>query len=58
MATNVYTGKEVPAPTEEEYQRAKLQTALSFAPPIHACKDCQWPVVRGYCCNYCGSVDP
>lgn len=58
MATRTQTGEVIQPPTEAEYDRATLLTALNFAPPIRPCKDCKWPVVRGYCCTYCGSVDP
>lgn len=32
--------------------------ARSFAPRIKPCNDCGQPVVDGYCCNFCGSVNP
>ena len=25
---------------------------------IHPCRDCGRPVIKGYCCSYCGSVNP
>lgn len=25
---------------------------------IHPCADCGHPVIHGYCCEFCGSVDP
>lgn len=45
-------------PTPEQYQRAKINKALSYAPHIHACKKCGWPVIYGYCCTYCGDDNP
>jgi anaerobic ribonucleoside-triphosphate reductase len=45
-------------PTEEEYADIRKWAALSYTPPIYVCKKCQWPVVRGYCCNICGANDP
>lgn len=45
-------------PTEDQYRTAVVQVALDYCPPIKPCKDCKWPVINGYCCHYCGSVDP
>jgi hypothetical protein len=25
---------------------------------IHPCNDCGRPVIKGYCCSYCGSENP
>lgn len=50
--------KKIKPPTEAEYQRALLQTALDCAPRIYACKKCGWPVASGYVCNYCGDDEP
>lgn len=45
-------------PNDRQYRQAEIDQAISFAPPIRPCKTCKWPVVMGYCCNYCGEVDP
>lgn len=45
-------------PTKQQYAEAAFAEAVAYAPPIHPCADCSWPVVSGYCCGYCGSVDP
>lgn len=50
--------KKIKPPTPAQYRNAKIQEALRFAPPIYPCADCGWPVVKGYCCNTCGSADP
>ncbi len=26
--------------------------------PIHPCRDCGRPVIEGYCCSFCKSVNP
>jgi len=45
-------------PDSKEYRRLKYEIALKFCNPIHPCRDCGRPVVRPYCCTFCGSVDP
>lgn len=45
-------------PSEEEYRQARINQALTYTPSIYPCGTCKWPVVQGYCCNYCGAVDP
>ena len=25
---------------------------------MHVCKDCSRPVIQGYCCTWCGSIEP
>lgn len=37
-----------------DYQEAKLEIALSFAPPIRPCAECGYPVAKGYVCHRCG----
>jgi len=32
--------------------------ARDFAPPVKTCRDCAAPVLEGYCCRYCKSVNP
>lgn len=29
-----------------------------YAPGIYPCADCGGPVIRGYCCERCGSSNP
>ena len=45
-------------PNSVEWNKLANQTARSFCPEIFPCKECGKPYVRGYCCDYCGSVDP
>jgi hypothetical protein len=45
-------------PTEDQYEKAEIQTALSFCPPIEPCCKCGWPYVDGYQCGYCGDESP
>lgn len=44
-------------PDSKEWQRAANTEARNFV-TIVICYDCGYPVVKGYCCNHCGSVDP
>lgn len=50
--------KDVKPPTDEEYDRARINVAMGFAPNIYACKKCHWPVADGYCCGTCGDPNP
>ena len=45
-------------PTYTEYQKAKAEVALDYAPEIYPCRKCGWPVLSGYCCTYCEDTDP
>lgn len=45
-------------PNRKEYDQARIRIALNYAPPIHDCADCGYPVIKGYCCTTCGSVHP
>jgi hypothetical protein len=40
------------------YQRLAARLALDFCPPISPCATCGQPVIQGYCCTFCGDVDP
>ena len=41
-----------------EWERAADQEARRFAPQVKPCRDCGGPVVKGYCCQHCESVNP
>ena len=45
------------ADTREWEKQADI-LARSWAPPINPCVDCGGPVLSGYCCSRCGSIDP
>lgn len=45
-------------PTSKRWQVLANQLARGYCPPIRPCKDCSLPVIQGYCCTFCGSVDP
>lgn len=45
-------------PTEEEYNKRRVQLAFSYAPPIKKCKKCGWPYADGYCCPTCKTDTP
>ncbi len=42
----------------DEWDAAAGRLAISFSPGVKPCRDCGAPVVRGYCCTYCGSEEP
>ncbi len=45
-------------PDSEEWESAANELARSFAPTIYPCQHCYGPVVKGYCCQRCGSASP
>ena len=45
-------------PTPEQYERNRLFLVSNYIPATYACKKCQWPVIRGFCCNSCGDTNP
>jgi len=40
-------------PTEEEYRKAIIRLADQYL-VIRRCRQCQWPIVDGYICIWCG----
>ncbi len=44
-------------PYTAAWERLANEKARSWV-QIHACRDCGGPVVKGYCCNRCGSSNP
>jgi rubrerythrin len=50
--------KKINRPTEKEYREEAIKQAFQFAPRIYACKKCGWPVADGFCCEYCGDINP
>ncbi len=45
-------------PYTKLWERLANIQARNFAPYIHPCVECGRPTIKGYCCNFCGSVDP
>ena len=41
-----------------QWQRLANQIAREYAPDIYVCAKCQYPVLSGYCCQFCGSNNP
>ncbi len=41
-----------------EYNRRVVEVAIGFCPQILTCKTCGSPTLKGYCCTYCGEIDP
>ena len=56
MTTKKTRVKPVP-PTDRQYKSAILTIADQYL-IIRRCRDCQWPVVRGYVCIWCDSNSP
>ena len=50
--------KTIKPSTKKEYEESKISIALGLCPTIYPCKKCGWPVVSGYCCNYCNDTNP
>lgn len=47
-----------PPKNREEYDKASLNLKLVYAPETYSCRKCSWPVIKGYCCDYCGTTNP
>ena len=45
-------------PFSEGWNKKAISLALCYAPEVYPCKDCNGPVIDGYCCDNCGSSDP
>jgi hypothetical protein len=50
--------KFIEPPYSPAWQRAANNLARSRTPPIYPCNTCNYPVVDGYCCGYCGNDNP
>lgn len=51
-------GKKKMEPYSDAWERIANSLARSFAPDIHPCKHCGYPVIHGYCCTSCKSATP
>jgi hypothetical protein len=40
------------------WHREAYHLARWYAPPITPCMKCSYPVLKGYCCGYCGDINP
>jgi len=45
-------------PDSLEWEARANRLARDYCPTIHPCRDCGAPVVKGYCCQRCGSSSP
>lgn len=45
-------------PYDKEWSKEANKIARAYSPRIYPCKNCGAPVLAGYCCNYCDSVNP
>jgi len=42
----------------EQWRSEANMLARDFCPPIRPCNTCGHPVVKGYCCTFCGETNP
>ncbi len=40
------------------WEKLANEMARTFSPDMYPCADCNNPVFKGYCCDYCGSDHP
>jgi hypothetical protein len=40
------------------WEKEANNLARVYCPTIRPCKDCGHPVINGYCCVFCNSVNP
>lgn len=45
-------------PYSDEWEKEAGRVARDFVRPIYPCKHCNHPVITGYCCTTCRSIDP
>lgn len=45
-------------PLSKHWVKLAQELALSRVPNIFACGKCNYPVIKGYCCEFCGDSDP
>lgn len=45
-------------PHSPKWTKLALQEALMYAPSIYSCAACEYPVISGFCCTYCSSMNP
>ncbi len=44
-------------PNTQQWERMANGLARSYV-QIYPCRDCGRPVISGYCCSYCGNINP
>lgn len=54
----MYTPGGLQMVNDEIFQREANSLARGFAPEAYKCKKCGHAVLRGYCCTFCGTMDP
>jgi hypothetical protein len=45
-------------PYAAKWEKQANSLARGFCPAIYPCAHCNGPVVRGFCCDGCGSTNP
>lgn len=57
MRTNVKRVKRI-EPYTPQWESLANSLARNWVPTIYPCHDCGGPVIKGYVCERCGSVNP
>jgi len=42
----------------KKWEQLAMREALAYAPPTYPCAACEYPVLKGYCCAFCDSMNP
>ena len=45
-------------PYSNEWMMIADTLRKSFAPPVYPCGTCGYPVIQGFCCSNCHSMNP
>lgn len=45
-------------PYSPKWERVAANLALSYAPGTYSCAACEYPVLKGYCCDFCHTMNP
>jgi hypothetical protein len=45
-------------PYSNRWEQLANEQARSYAPEIYPCVKCGYPVISGYCCNFCNNENP
>jgi hypothetical protein len=44
--------------TDEDWLKKAAILAFSYIGTAYHCQHCDYPVIGGYCCTFCGSAEP
>lgn len=45
-------------PYSAKWERIAANLAICYAPSSYVCAACEYPVLRGYCCDFCHTMNP